>query len=322
MVRSGHGSGVRFGALARPPTRFACLKQFGAVLWRMEPYYRGLGLATRSVVTVCCAIQLSVFVFDVPLGQFTLSAARVLYQRELYRIVTAAFFHGGLMHILMNMTATVAIGGTLERMMGTAQYALTILWGVMLTGLLHVLASWTLATSLGDQAFVRQPSVGFSGVIFALAVIDSSWATAPTRSVYGIFSVPSKLYPWVLLLIMQVIIPNVSFLGHLSGILVGTFQAHGGLAYLHPSPAFLRELESRGHLERCPAVQAAYVACPADEPPSPDIRSLLRPMGRALYCLVGGVCTVAIAAVRPLVDAIRALAASRPSNDGEPVLPR
>ena len=284
---------------------------------------RGVGLATRSIVSVCCAIQLSVFVFDVPLGQFTLSAARVLYQRELYRIVTAAFFHGGLMHILMNMTATVAIGGTLERMMGTAQYALTILWGVMLTGLLHVLASWTLATSLGDQAFVRPPSVGFSGVIFALAVIDSSWATAPTRSVYGIFSVPSKLYPWVLLLIMQVIIPNVSFLGHLSGILVGTFQAHGGLAYLHPSPAFLRELESRGHLERCPAVQAAYVACPADEPPSPDIRLLLRPMGRALYCLVGGVCTIAIAAVRPLVDAIRTLAASRPQNEGEPaVLPR
>ena len=47
---------------------------------------RGVGLATRSIVSVCCAIQLSVFVFDVPLGQFTLSAARVLHQHELYRI--------------------------------------------------------------------------------------------------------------------------------------------------------------------------------------------------------------------------------------------
>jgi len=40
-------------------------------------------------------------------------------------------------------------------------------------------------------------------------------------SLYGLIQVPTKIYPWVLLIILQIILPNVSLLGHLSGMLIG-----------------------------------------------------------------------------------------------------
>jgi hypothetical protein len=42
-----------------------------------------------------------------------------------------------------------------------------------------------------------------------------------SRSVFGFFSVPAKLYPWVLLVLLQLLMPGISFLGHLGGILSG-----------------------------------------------------------------------------------------------------
>lgn len=55
---------------------------------------------------------------------------------------------------------------------------------------------------------------------------------------------PTKLYPWALLLVLQVTVPHISFVGHLSGLLVGTLQLHAGLNFLIPSYSFLREMES------------------------------------------------------------------------------
>lgn len=41
------------------------------------------------------------------------------------------------------------------------------------------------------------------------------------RSIFGLFTVPPRVYPWALLLVFQLLMPGVSFLGHLSGILAG-----------------------------------------------------------------------------------------------------
>jgi len=58
------------------------------------------------------------------------------------------------------------------------------------------------------------------------------------------FSVPSRMYPFILLIILQVVIPNISFLGHGAGIIVGLLVVHGGLNFLLPSTDFLAYLES------------------------------------------------------------------------------
>ena len=66
----------------------------------------------------------------------------------------------------------------------------------------------------------HQCAIGFSGVIFGLIVVDNSITGATQRSIFGFFHVPAQLYPWTLLVLWQVIMPGVSFLGHLCGVLV------------------------------------------------------------------------------------------------------
>lgn len=41
-------------------------------------------------------------------------------------------------------------------------------------------------------------------MIFTLAFIESHSSTVATHSVFGFCNVPSKLYPWVLLVLLQV----------------------------------------------------------------------------------------------------------------------
>lgn len=47
-------------------------------------------------------------------------------------------------------------------------------------------------------------AIGYSGVLFSYAVIEAFHSTETSRSIFGIISVPVKLYPFVLLLVLQV----------------------------------------------------------------------------------------------------------------------
>lgn len=217
---------------------------------------------TAAVVAVCAAVQLYVFLFDPPLSNFTLSAALVIYAHQFYRLLTAAFFHGGLMHIGMNMMSMLATGTSLERSVGTVQLLFTVLWQTLLTGAFCVGASWFLSmVLLDDMSYIKQQSVGFSGVLFALVVVDIQNSDVPTRSVMGFVSVPAKWYPWALLVLLQLMIPNVSFLGHFSGIMLGTWQANGGLRWLLPSVELTRELEAWSAL-RPLTDHPRWITCP------------------------------------------------------------
>lgn len=60
-----------------------------------------------------------------------------------------------------------------------------------------------------DPQYVYQHAVGFSGVIFTLALIESYRSTQPTRSVFGMVQVPTRLYPWVLLVVLSVSVESL-----------------------------------------------------------------------------------------------------------------
>lgn len=223
----------------------------------------GLPLCTVGVVGLCCAVQLGEFLFAWPTEGLALVAAPVVYAHEYWRVFTAAFTHGGVVHLLMNMSSMVAIGGSLERQVGSLQLAFAVVWQTVVTGTVHVVLSWVLAVAvLGDLSYLQQPSVGFSGVLFALVVLDTRRSSPDaTRPLFGFFPVPMRAYPWLMLLVLQVTIPRVSFLGHLSGILAGTAQAHGALAWALPSVTLTRAVEAWPPF--APVVRhRLFVACP------------------------------------------------------------
>ena len=74
---------------------------------------------------------------------------------EYYRLITAAFLHGGLIHLLFNMYALNALGGLIDRTYGTVRYIIIYLFSAITSSLLSFYMSDYL-------------SVGASGAIFGL----------------------------------------------------------------------------------------------------------------------------------------------------------
>lgn len=70
-----------------------------------------------------------------------------------------------------------------------------------------------------ERAYYNEYAVGFSGVLFAMKVVLNSEAEDYTF-VHGVM-VPSRYAAWAELLLVQLLVPGVSFIGHLGGILAG-----------------------------------------------------------------------------------------------------
>ncbi|EEC50578.1 predicted protein [Phaeodactylum tricornutum CCAP 1055/1] len=205
---------------------------------------------TTGIIALCVILHVVTKVLlDLNLRIFTLCPQLVIYRLEIYRIATSALFHGNIMHLAMNMMTTLAIGSLLEKRFGTFRLLLIILWSILLTGILYIGIALFLAIIIQKNQLMRQHSVGFSGVIFHLSVLESNLGTHQSRSVFGFFDVPSYLYPWVLLVGLQIFMPGLSFTGHLVGILVGTLQLYGGLNWILWGEERLKRVDNWSRLD-------------------------------------------------------------------------
>jgi membrane associated rhomboid family serine protease len=98
----------------------------------------------------------------------------------------------------MNMMSTLTIATWLEGQLGTIRLLISILWSIGLTSILYIIVAAFLYYSFGWVDLMNQHSVGFSAVIFHLSVLESHLGTHSSRSVFGIFEVPARVYPWAL----------------------------------------------------------------------------------------------------------------------------
>lgn len=147
-------------------------------------------------------------------AQMTLGAVGTRIQDgEPWRLLSYAFTHGGLLHVLLNAACLIALGPTLERWLGSARFAVLYVVGALGGGLVGVYwhGPWT-------------PLVGGSGALFAMmgAVLALNMRAgrhlldfldhAGTRSFLGIV-LANLVLGWV--------IPHVSNAAHLGGLLAG-----------------------------------------------------------------------------------------------------
>lgn len=259
---------------------------------RAQETLASIPLSTRIIMGICILTYGYQLLFDPPLQNYTMCPKIVIQDHEYYRIISSSLFHGSLMHIGMNMMSTMAIGSMLEKQIGTLMMGITILWGIVLTSTIYIFIAFLLYILFGYNGMMLQHSVGFSGVIFQLSVLESNLSPNRSRSVFGFIQVSSKMYPWALLVVIQFIMPHISFLGHLSGILVGTLQYYGVLDKLFPSQTYLRERESSERFEAL-RQQPGYVAVPetsTDQRETPNIRAALLSSCGCITLLVRNVC--------------------------------
>merc|ERR1712159_547784 len=118
------------------------------------------------------------------------------------------------------MSALAGIAPRIEReMMGSLQLAWVFIVIIIVCSLSSgvLLFIWSL---LASKSPWWSCSVGLSRVLFALMTVYCALVTNPIPFL-RVTSVPPRVYPWLMLCLMQVIIPNASFVGHLSGLIVG-----------------------------------------------------------------------------------------------------
>lgn len=136
------------------------------------------------------------------------------------------------------MLATLSLGVALEHKLGTTGIATATILFCILAAFIQIVFAVPLYFLPAVQMFkLYFPSLspvvnwivgqifacgaGFSGVLFAYMVISGFIYDRESQSLFGFFSVPAKVYPWVLLVISQFIMPGVSFIGHLCGMISG-----------------------------------------------------------------------------------------------------
>jgi rhomboid protease GluP len=143
----------------------------------------------------------------------------VWQQGEWWRLVTAGFLHGGLLHILMNCWVLFDLGAQVEELYGASRM-LVIYFVSTVVGFFASYLMWRQGPSIGASA----AACGLIGAMIALGVRDRSGFGAAIRAVY---------IRWLIYILLFSFLPGVDLAAHVGG-LAGGF----GVAYLAGEPRY------------------------------------------------------------------------------------
>jgi membrane associated rhomboid family serine protease len=230
---------------------------------RSDEIIRATPPITVAMIAVCVVLYVVQVLLGHPsnLASVTLCPQLVIYGSDYYRIMTSALYHANLMHIGMNMMSTAAVSSMLEKHMGSIPLLFTLLWSILLTSTVYVVIALMLSMLFSMDDLMSQHSVGFSAVLFHFCVLECNLFPHHSRSLFGFVNVPAYLYPWTLLIVLQFIMPNLSFTGHLSGIITGTLQSAGFFDVVFVSNEYMREMESWRMFSKLTAIPS-FVSVP------------------------------------------------------------
>ncbi|XP_077682689.1 rhomboid-related protein 4 isoform X2 [Eretmochelys imbricata] len=153
-------------------------------------------------------LALNVFLFLKPLKpllKVCISVDQSYYQKDWQRLLLAPVHHADDWHLYFNMVSLLWKGIKLERL-------------------------------LNDPSYKMNCAVGFSGVLFALKVLNNHHHPGGTSNIMGIH-VSRRYACWLELVAIHLCSPGTSFAGHLAGILVGLMYTLGPLKMLMKATA-------------------------------------------------------------------------------------
>jgi rhomboid protease GluP len=183
-----------------------------------------------TATNVLVAINIVVFIWEALTGGWSSENALLregaLYgplvaQGQWWRIVTAAFLHGGLMHIAFNMFALYQVGTFLEYLIGSRRMLLIYFIAMVGAGLAVYYFNF------------YQITVGASGAIFG--IFGALVAIGLRLGARGRSLVVQTLPIIAINLVITFAVPNISAPGHVGGLLSG-FVAGFVLIRIRPGP--------------------------------------------------------------------------------------
>ena len=159
--------------------------------------------------------------------KFRFQVEQVMIYKDYKRLFTSGFLHIGWSHLIFNMIALYFFSGSLEQLVGSAEFMLIYVSGLIGGNLMSLLVHKNNST---------YSSVGASGAVFS--TMFSAIALIPGMSI-GIFFLPISFPGWLFGLIYVLVSiygiksrsDNIGHDAHLGGALTGMMVA----ILLHPS---------------------------------------------------------------------------------------
>ena len=172
----------------------------------------GVEFSNQIINKFCCS---GIIPFD--WSNLREGAQNIFESGEYYRFLTANFLHADILHLFMNMMGLYYLGQTTEYMIGKRNfiviYSVCAFGSTLLSALVNV---WT-------DPFTIQRLIGASGAVLGMA--GCLVGIAVYRKINNIYyGIQINYQPLIMVLGLNVVIglvPGISFMGHLAGILTG-----------------------------------------------------------------------------------------------------
>ena len=164
---------------------------------------------TKTLITVISGFYLANLLLPGLETHLFLNRYLVLNSGEYWRLLTVALTHGGVMHLLFNMSALLVLGNTVESAIGQRKFLIIFLVS-------------QLGASLASIYFsgANVVSVGASGAIFGLfgaMVVISKRFGLETKQIYAIVGINFAI---------GFIFPGIDWHAHLGGLITGFIVAN------------------------------------------------------------------------------------------------
>ncbi|KAG6419872.1 hypothetical protein SASPL_116384 [Salvia splendens] len=185
--------------------------------------------ATSCIIGICSLIWFYIQKKGIGYSHVGLSYDTALEGHH-WRIITSAFSHISILHLVFNMSALWSLG-VIEQLghvgLGVEYYLhytmlLVVLSGLLVLGIYHILIK-----RFSLDYFRGVTAVGYSCVVFGWMTILSTKQPSSKLELFGLLSLPISFAPFESLIFTSIIVPQASFIGHLSGIIVGYAIAWG-----------------------------------------------------------------------------------------------
>lgn len=185
-----------------------CVGEGAKSIRRATTAFGGKPTSQAYVTYALIALNLVMFVLQKAVpglqNELVLWPVGVAVYDEYYRLITSAFLHDGLMHIVFNMWALYVIGPALEHWLGRTRFV-----GLYLVSALggSVLVYWLSPINVG--------TLGASGAIFGLfgaTLVLARKLNFDAKWIIGLIAIN---------LVITFVVPSISWQGHLGGLVTG-----------------------------------------------------------------------------------------------------
>jgi len=181
-------------------------------------------IIAQPITTCLVAIMIGIYLYhyskNIDYTIIGLAYQKVVKEGHYWRAVTATFSHLNLLHLLFNMSSLWSLG-SLEQLMGPVKYIRDTFLLLILSTAIDILVYHLLITRFNRETYLNTYAVGYSGVVFGLMTIQSQLYPKIELDLFGYVKLPMSFAPFASLIFTQILIPRASFIGHLSGIIVG-----------------------------------------------------------------------------------------------------